>query len=150
MKHLLIIFTLLLTSVGWSKDVDFNDLVYRDGFWYEKFSNKPFNGKVIGRHQGKIKNGLNEGQHLVFFENGQLNQTQNWKDGKLDGEVLLYYENGKLKLKANYKNGNEEGEWLHYRSNGKLWRKYYYKDGKKDGKWTWYDKYGNFIRTELY
>ena len=31
MKHLLIIFTLLLTSVSWSKDVDSKDLVQREG-----------------------------------------------------------------------------------------------------------------------
>ena len=30
MKHLLIIFSLLLTSVSWSEDVDYNDLVKRD------------------------------------------------------------------------------------------------------------------------
>ena len=52
MKHLLIIFSLLLTSISWSKDVDFNDLVYRDGFWYEKFSNKPFNNFKCDQEYG--------------------------------------------------------------------------------------------------
>ena len=48
MKHLLIIFTLLLTSVSWSKDVDIKDLVKRDGLYYEKFTDEPFTGNVIG------------------------------------------------------------------------------------------------------
>ena len=52
MKHLLIIFSLLLTSVSWSEDVNFNDLVYRDGFWYEKFSNKPFNNFKCDQEYG--------------------------------------------------------------------------------------------------
>ena len=55
MKHLLIIFSLLLTSISWSKDVDYNDLVLRDGIFYEKFTNKPFTGNSIGIRQGKIK-----------------------------------------------------------------------------------------------
>ena len=42
MKHLLIIFSLLLTSFSWSKEVDYTDLVYRDGLYYEKFTDKPF------------------------------------------------------------------------------------------------------------
>mgnify|MGYP003319353502 CR=1 FL=1 len=53
MKHLLIIFSLLLTSVSWSKDVDFKDLVKRDGLWYEKFTNEPFTGNSTGLKQGK-------------------------------------------------------------------------------------------------
>ncbi len=55
MKHLLIILTLLLTSISWGKDVDSKDLVYRDGLFYEKFSDKPFTGKSTGKKQGKIK-----------------------------------------------------------------------------------------------
>ena len=37
-----IIFSLLLTSIIWSKDVDWNDLIKRDGLWYEKLTNEPF------------------------------------------------------------------------------------------------------------
>ena len=55
MKHLLIIFSLLLTSISWSKDVDYNDLVKRDGLYYEKFTDEPFTGKSTGKERGKIK-----------------------------------------------------------------------------------------------
>ena len=48
MKHLLIIFTLLLTSVSWSKDVEFKDLVKRESLYYEKFTAEPFTGNVVG------------------------------------------------------------------------------------------------------
>ena len=61
MKHLLIIFTLLLTSVSWSKDVELKDLVKRESLYYEKFTDEPFTGNVIGLMQGKIKNGKKEG-----------------------------------------------------------------------------------------
>ena len=42
MKDLLIIFSLLITSVSWSKDINFYDLVVRDGLYYKKFTDKPF------------------------------------------------------------------------------------------------------------
>ena len=106
MKHLLIIFSLLLTSVSWSKDVDYNDLVYRDGLLYEKFTDKPFTGNSTGLKQGKII------------------------DGKEEGEWLYYFDNGQLKVKSNYKDGKPEGEWLWYNENGQLGHKEYFKEGK--------------------
>ena len=68
MKHLLIIFTLLLTSVSWSENVDYDDLVTRDEIYYEKFSNKPFTGKTTGRIKGKIIDGKREGEILYFYD----------------------------------------------------------------------------------
>ena len=150
MKHLLIIFTLLLSSFSWSKDVDYNDLVKRNGLYYEKFTNEPFTGKTTGRIQKNYINGKFEGEWLEYYDNGQLKIKRNYKDGILEGESLWYHKNGQLESKGNFKDDEKEGEWLHYRRDGKLWRKYYYKEGKKDGKWTWYDTFGNVVKTEIY
>ena len=131
MKHLLIILSLLLTSVGWSKITDYDDLVEKDGIYYEKFSDKPFTGKVIGNLiKGKIKDGKPEGEWLYYYENGQLRSKENYKDGKGDGELLRYYKNGQLTWKGNYKDGKEDGEWLEYYKSGQLKIKRNYKDGK--------------------
>ena len=83
MKHFLIIFSLLLTSVSWSKDVDWNDLVKKDGLWYEKFTNEPFTGNSTGLKQGKVKDGIKDGETLVYNENGQFEKTKIYKGGKL-------------------------------------------------------------------
>ena len=106
MKHLLIIFSLLLTSVSWSKDVDWNDLVERDGLIYEKFSDKPFTGKSTGMQQGKIKKGLRNGEWFIFWDNGQLS------------------------FKVTFKNGKKIGKEFSYRPDGVLHSTYIYKDGK--------------------
>ena len=97
MKHLFIIFSLLLTSVSWSKDVDWKDLIKRDGLWYEKFTNEPFTGNSTGLKQGKVKDGKKDGEWLYYIENGQLYLKNTYKDGKKDGERLKYNENGQLK-----------------------------------------------------
>ena len=48
----------LFTSFGWSKDLSMDDLVKRDGLYYEKFTDVPFSGNVVGKETGKIKNGI--------------------------------------------------------------------------------------------
>ena len=94
MKYLLIIFLLLSPSVGWSKDINSDDLVERDGLYYEKFNNDPFTGNVVGIKQGKIS-----------YISGQLRSNLNYKDGSKDGESLYYNENGKLVITDIWKNG---------------------------------------------
>ena len=37
--------------------VKFEDLVKRNGLFYNKFTDVPFSGKVSGKRQGSIKNG---------------------------------------------------------------------------------------------
>ena len=105
MKHLLIIFSLLLTSVSWSKDVDWNNLVERGGLIYEKFSDKPFTGKSTGMQQGKTKKGLKNGEWLIFWEDGQLGLKTNYKNGKKIGKELSYRPDGVLHSTNIYKDG---------------------------------------------
>ena len=105
MKHLLIIFSLLLTSVGWSEDVDLVDLVYRDGLHYEKFSNEPYNGNSTGLYKGKIIDGKKEGEWFFYHDNGQLWSKNNYKDGEQEGKQFWYDENGKLKETTIWKDG---------------------------------------------
>ena len=117
MKYLLIISCLLFTSVGWSKDVSMDDLVQRDGLYYEKYTDAPFTGNVIGQQQGKISKGIQNGEWIEYWNNGQLKLKGNVKNGQQEGEVLYYYENGKLEIKGNFKNGKVEGEYLKYYEN---------------------------------
>ena len=130
MKYLLILSCLLFASVSWSEDVSYDDLVKRDGLYYEKSMDKPFTGNFIGKERGKISKGKPEGEWLYYHENGQLGIKEYYKDGKLEGE-WLYYENGQLKTKSNYKDGKADGEYLSYYDNGQLDSKGNFKDGKK-------------------
>ena len=130
MKHLTIICSLLLISISWSKNVDWNDLIKRDELWYEKFTNEPFTGNSTGLKQGKVKDGKKDGEWLYYIENGQLYLKNTYKDGKKDGERLKYYDNGQLMEKGYYKNGKQEGEWLEYHENGQIEKTEIYKDGK--------------------
>ena len=82
-NKLLIIFLLLSPSLSWSKDVSFDDLVERDGLYYEKFTKDAFTGNDIGKEQGKISKGIKDGEWVEYYENGQLEKFEIYKDGKL-------------------------------------------------------------------
>ena len=96
------------------------------------------------------KDGKKEGEHLSYYENGQLKWEGNYKDGKLDGEWLHYYENGEVKEKSNYKDGTREGEESWYYENGQLKGKSNYKDGKEDGESSEYREDGQLKETVIY
>ena len=133
MKHLLIIFSLLLTSICWSKDVDWNNLIKRDGLWYEKFINEPFTGNSTGLKQGKVKDGKKNGEWFYYLENGQLHLKNTYKDGKKDGERLKYYDNGKLYRKGNYKDGKRNGLKTDWHKNGRKESEGNWKNDKQEG-----------------
>ena len=78
MKYLLILSCLLFTSVGWSEDINSDDLVRRDGLYYEKFTDVPFTGNVVGKKQGKISKGIKDGEWIEYWENGQLSIISNF------------------------------------------------------------------------
>jgi hypothetical protein len=86
MKKLLLIITLilllLLSSESWA--IEYDDLMKREGLYYENSTDIPFTGKV-------------DDQPKLSF-----------KDGKISGEVLWYHENGQLDYKRNYINGLEQ------------------------------------------
>ena len=112
MKKLLLLTILLLSLISCSSETEINidELVQREGLAYKKFSDTPFTGKVSGKEQGKMKNGIREGKWIEY-----------------------YRENGQLYEKGSYKNGKHEGEWVYLKSDGTLIRDWSgtYKNGEK-------------------
>jgi len=178
MKYLLIISCFLFTSISWSKDVDWGDLVQRDGLYYEKYIDVPFSGEVISdsrdydtsgtyiekngelielsspgiivKIQGKIRKGKIEGQWLEYHQNGQLWIKKNYKDGKQEGKWTEYHSNGQLWFKSNYTEGKKEGQWLQYYNDGELRDKGNYRKGKREGEWLNYNHKGQLQYEEYY
>ena len=171
MKPLLTLPLLLLSLISfpsWSETM--NDLVYRDGLYYKKFSDVPFSGEVEGREQGKFKSGKREGPWVEFYENGQLDFKGEYRNGKREGPWVEFYENGQLSIKGEYRNGKQEGPWVEfyndgfwrskggyrngwkdgpwvtYNANGQLDSKGEYRSGKHEGRWVYYDYYGILIK----
>ena len=111
----LVLMVLLFPALGETMD----DLVYRDGLYYKKFTVVPFTGNITGKtEQGAFRNGKKEGPWVYYHSNGQLSYKVTYKDNKKDGPYVNYYDNGQLSSKGTYKDGKEVGPWVRYWSDG--------------------------------
>lgn len=148
---------IILFGCGQKKYDSGKDLVTKNGLIYKIGEKKPFTGKVRGKAANKnieyeVKNGLKDGEFVLYFSNGNVeikgnivkgeNEGQwnyyypnrtlesegNFKDDLVNGKWLWYYPNGNLKEKGKYVNGKREGEWLSYNDDGSLYIKRYFKD----------------------
>ena len=137
---LTILFISLLSSPSWS--VTFGDLVERDGLYYEKFTDVPFNGQVTGVEQGSFKSGKREGAWIDYWDNGQLWHKGEYKKGKKEGAWVRYHKSGQLNTNVNYKNGMKEGTLVSYHGNGQLRLKGNYKNDEREGAWVGYHDNG--------
>ena len=61
--------------------VTFDDLVERNDLYYEKFTDAPFTGEVIGKEQGSIENGKREGAWFSYYKGNKSAFVQNHKNG---------------------------------------------------------------------
>ena len=82
-----------------------NDLVQREGLFYEKFTDIPFTGEIDeGLKRGNLESGKLEGPWVGYHENGQLHYKGEFNYSKLEGTWFSYWQNGQLELKGDFRN----------------------------------------------
>lgn len=104
------------------------------------------NGELVGTslsyEDGKIRNisnykkgGWRHGSLVRYYENGQIENKQNWKNNIKEGLEYQYFENGSLYFKGMFKNGKQNGYSYYYYEDGTLDKQTSgtYKDGVKIG-----------------
>lgn len=101
--------------------------------YYQKNSNSLLNLEHYD-DLGKL-----QGERLVYYENGQIAQKENYKDGKLHGVSLWYAEDGVLIKEMLYENGELHGLSKYYSPEGDLIIQGVYKRAKKHGIWKYYE-----------
>ncbi|MCX7697541.1 MAG: hypothetical protein N2Z72_07620 [Bacteroidales bacterium] len=82
----------------------------------------------------------------TFYPNGQIQLSQEMKNGKAHGKSVYYYPNGQIWSSGTFKDGLPHGERITYYQNGKVRYEGQYIEGKKAGKWTFYDENGRKIK----
>ena len=138
--------------------INHNELVKRGFFYYKKFTDVPFTGKVKGQINGTLKKGIYVGPYEEYYENGQLKKKGNYVAGFQyvmsdmgfvrmdayswqDGLWKTFYSDGKIKYQGTYKKGMAHGYERKYSRDGDL--KYDCKFLKNfvDGKCHMYKKF---------
>jgi antitoxin component YwqK of YwqJK toxin-antitoxin module len=90
------------------------------------------------------------GPYNIYYENGQLQEEEIYKNGFFDGPHKTYYENGQLKSEAFYKNGKAEGLSRDYYRNGNIQNEEVKKSGKRDGLYRAYNENGKISEEGNY
>tara|TARA_Y100001936_G_scaffold251003_1_gene305453 strand:+ start:1260 stop:1667 length:408 start_codon:yes stop_codon:yes gene_type:complete len=104
--------------------MDFNDLAYREGLYYDKSTDSPFTGKVRGLSEGLIREGKQEGPWIEFHRKRKLYLKGNYENGKRNGSWAAYWSSGQLVHQAIFKNGVREGNWNDYINGGNVAKMY--------------------------
>ncbi len=72
-----------------------------------------------------LKDGLEHGEQIVFFPDGQIETRCKKEHGVQSGLSEIYFENGELYAKGNFENGHRQGKWeLRNREGTKFIRNY--------------------------
>ena len=63
---------------------------------------------------------VKHGSHKYWYDNGQINYEENYKDGKRHGLYKRWYENGQVMYEYNYKDGKHHGLYKRWYDNGQI------------------------------
>ena len=148
MKKLLpILFVLIITSC--SKEVPSDQLVVRDGVYYEVNSQTGFTGTSTSyygngqlKSKSSYKQGYQSGSFETYYENGKLeSKGEINKDGSMYGDYENYHENGQLETKGTFKEDGSsliDGEYVTYHENGTPSQTWKIQDGEMVGNLDYY------------
>jgi len=80
---------------------------------------------------------MKEGEHIEYYESGEIFSKIIYLDGKLHGEYIDYYESGEISSKINYIDGNLHGKFISYYESGEILSKSYHINGKSVTEFEW-------------
>lgn len=118
-------------------EADISQKQERNGLVYIINSNKPFTGKIIEKYDnGQVaneinyKNGKRHGFITSYYKNGQPLGKNEWENGLRVGEVKMWDEDGNIKSYGKFKD-NGELHIIYYNKDGSERERAITKDGKR-------------------
>tara|TARA_X000001036_G_scaffold383002_1_gene376036 strand:+ start:238 stop:756 length:519 start_codon:yes stop_codon:yes gene_type:complete len=160
MKHSLCwvsIILLIIPSFSYSGTFSSDNLVERNGLFYNKLSNELFSGFVNFkfengnlRSRGNFKNGKPDGSWEDFNKDGTYFSKGNYNNGKPYGKFKFYHENGFLEEEGTFIDGIKEGNWKTYWDNGRLKRMGDWKNGRANGLFQFFNYDGELFKVETW
>src|SRR5215469_13463917 len=68
--------------------------------------------------QGDYRNGEQDGEWTIWYENGQRSSIDHYSNGVQDGLHISWYANGAKALSGTYRNGKRDGVWTSWDPGG--------------------------------
>jgi len=137
-KGLLVSYSYLIKDGSVKEPINYETtLIERDGVFYTKDTNKPYSGQVFSlndvgkkKEEGILKDGkMISKTEWEWYNNGQKESEENFKDGKLDGLETQWNYNGKKFVEGTWKDGKQDGLWTTWYINGQKEMEGIFKDG---------------------
>lgn len=123
------------------------DFSVGNGMCYTVF----FDQKKFKVSEGNLVNKMPEGTWKYYhYQSTNIMSIENYKNGILDGEKIVYYKNGQIAEKTFYKNGLRNGKYYRFGENGNPIEESEYKNGELNGAITYYDKEGKVLIKGTY
>ena len=148
---------LLLIPCADSQEVVTGPFVIRENVIYHENTNEPVTGTVEEFYEnGQLKerrnyrDGVREGLGEMFHENSQLSTRGGFKSGRADGLWERFYEDGQLERRLTFKDGKPEGLAELFHDNGQLAGRRNWKNGELEGLWETFDENGQLTESEIY
>jgi hypothetical protein len=80
--------------------------------------------------EGSYRNGMQDGEWTMYFENGQRAAVDHYTNGKQHGLHVSWYANGQKAIEGNYRDGKREGVWTRWDASGLKSQKMIYRNDK--------------------
>ncbi|GIL21740.1 MAG: hypothetical protein BroJett042_02530 [Bacteroidota bacterium] len=106
------------------------------------------NGSIKSR--AKKKNGVYDGDFVIFYSNGNVKAKGYWRNGIGNGYIERYYANGNIKERTNFRNNEFHGKSELHHSNGRIKLLAEYKNGCKINDYKVYSLNGKLIDRLIY
>ncbi|HIN02478.1 MAG TPA: hypothetical protein EYM60_03980, partial [Candidatus Marinimicrobia bacterium] len=80
-----------------------------------------------------------DGKYSLWYENGQMERKETYKNGGKDGLETWRYENGQKGFEGTWKDFEINGKWTYWSEDGEKWKEEIYKDGELTSEkcWDW-------------
>ena len=144
-------------SISPNKKYNKDEIIKINKLIYQKTDSTLITGELLFYYEtGEIqqlqtfKDGILNGPRKGWHINGQLRQEGTFEDGKIIGFRRVWYDNGQLRDEGNYKNGKLDGIRKGWWDNGQLKHEYTYNQNKFDGPSRKYTKDGKLEEEKIY
>ena len=97
-----------------------------------------------------IRPDYREGTFTWYYENGDKQQSCEYKNNLLHGLFIEWFEDGQVATRQNFRNGLPDGPYKKWNKNGLLTLDAQYENGEKHGHFITYYDNGQMIRKDLY
>lgn len=127
--------------------------ILEENYSLGKLNGKSFSWYTSGQlhTESDFKSDTMVGIFKIWYPDGQLNSiTMRDSSGLENGESIIYHENGTLKQVGNFKNGSFHDAWTEYYENGQKESIKKYDNDIKTGRWIYLTENGDTIRMEIY